>query len=172
MNPDPIDQRLRETGWRRPLTEAEQAELNAWLVAHPEQQSDAETDAALTQTLAKLPDAPMPFNFTARVLQAIEREASTTDRAATKPSAPWWRVLFPRIAAAAVVVGASVLGYRHHQTVQREELADAAKNLVTVASATPLPDLTVLKDFDAIRSMSQADEGLLALSEDLLSLKQ
>ena len=70
----------------------------------------------------------MPSNFTARVLQAIEREATTTDRAATKPSAPWWRGLFPRIAVAAVVVGGSVLAYRHHQTVQREELADAAKN--------------------------------------------
>ena len=36
MNPDPIDQRLRESGWRRPLTETEQAELHAWLAAHPE----------------------------------------------------------------------------------------------------------------------------------------
>lgn len=171
MNPDPVDQRLRETGWRRPLTEAEGAELRAWLSAHPEQQADAETDAALTQALAKLPDAPMPSNFTAHVLQAIEREVATTERTATKPSAPRWRVLFPRIAVAAVVVGASVLGYRHHQTVQGEELADAARNLVTVASAMPLPDLTVLEDFEAIRSMSQADEGLLALSEDLLSLK-
>ena len=43
MNPDPVYQRLRETGWRRPLTAAEQAELRAWLAAHPEQQADAES---------------------------------------------------------------------------------------------------------------------------------
>jgi hypothetical protein len=73
---------------------------------------------------------------------------------------------------AAAVVGISAIGYRHSQTVKREELADTAKNLVTVAGAAPLSDLTVLEDFEAIRSMSQADEGLLALSEDLMSLKQ
>jgi len=170
MNPDPVDQRLRETGWRRPLSEAEHAELRAWLASHPELQAEAETDAALTQALAKLPEAPMPANFTARVLQAIELDAANTERAAAKTS-PWWRILIPRVAVATVVVGVGAMAYRHHQTVKQEELAIAAKNLVTVAGATPLPDLTVLADFEAIRSMSQADEGLLALSEDLMALK-
>jgi anti-sigma factor RsiW len=172
MNPDPVYQRLRETGWRRPLTTAEQAELRAWLAAHPEHQADAETDAALSRALAKLPDAPMPSNFTARVLQAIEREAATADRAAAKTSPAWWRVLIPRIAVASVVVGVGAIAYRHHQTVKQAELADAAKNLVTGAGAAPLSDLAVLADFETIRSMGQADEGLLALSEDLMSLKQ
>jgi len=172
MNPDPVYQRLRETGWRRPLTAAEQAELRAWLATHPEQQADAEADAALSQALAKLPDAPMPSNFTARVLQAIDREVATTERTIAKTSTPWWRGLIPRLALATVVVGVGTIAYRHHQAVQREELADAAKKLVTVAGATPLADLAVLADFEAIRSLSQADEGLLALSEDLIALKQ
>lgn len=171
MNPDPVYQRLREISWRRALTETEQAELRAWLAAHPEQQSDTEADSALSQALAKLPDAPMPSNFTARVLQAIEREAATAARTAGRTSAPWWRILIPRIAVATVVVGISAMAYRHNQAVKREELADAAKDLVAVAAAAPSADLTVLEDFEAIRSMSQADAGLLALSEDLMSLK-
>jgi len=172
MNPDPVYSRLRETGWRRPLTEAEQAELRAWLAAHPEAQADAEAEAALSQTLAKLPDAPMPSNFTARVLQAIEREAAPPERHAARPSGPWWRGLIPRIALATLVFGASAIAYRHHQTTKQQELVEAARNLVTVAGTAPLTDLTVLKDFDAIRSLGQADEGLLALSEDLIALKQ
>lgn len=171
MNPDPIYQRLRETGWRRPLTEAEQAELRAWLTAHPEHQTDAEADAVLSQALVNLPDAPMPSNFTARVLQAIEREAQTSSNAARRTPAPWWRVFIPRIAVAAILVGVGGIAYRHSQSVKQQELATAAKDFVTVAGAGPLSDPVVLEDFEAIRSMSQADEGLLALSEDLMSFK-
>lgn len=171
MNPDPVYQKLREIAWRRPLNEAEQAELRGWLSAHPEQKAETEVEAALTQALAKLPDAPMPSNFTARVLQAIEREQQAAARSASKTSPPWWRRLIPRIAVASVVVGAGVVVYRHNQAVKQEELADAARNLVVVATAAPLADPTVFEDFEAIRHLSQADEGLLALSEDLLSLK-
>jgi anti-sigma factor RsiW len=172
MNPDPVYQRLREIGWRRSLTEAEQAELHAWLAAHPEAQAEAEADTALSQALAKLPDAPVPSNFTARVLQTIERETATAERAVTKSSAPWWRILFPRIAVTTAVVGVGLIAYRHNQAVKQEELADAAKNLVTVAGTAPLSDPVVIEDFDVIRQMSQADDSLLALSEDLMSLKQ
>ena len=72
MNPDPVYQRLRELGWRRPLTAAEQVELRIWLAAHPEAQAEAEAEAALNQALTRLPAAPVPSNFTARVWQAIE----------------------------------------------------------------------------------------------------
>jgi anti-sigma factor RsiW len=170
MNPDPVFQRLREIGWRRPLTEVEQAELRAWLAAHPEAQASVAEDAALSGALAGIPDAPVPSNFTARVLQSIERETATTERART--SAPWWRVLIPRIATATVVVGIGVIAYRHNQAVTPEELAEAASNLVTVAGTAPLSDPAVIEDFEVIRQMSQADESLLALSEDLMSLEQ
>ena len=172
MNPDPIYERLREIGWRRPLSEAEQAELHAWQAAHPEHLVDAEANAALTQTLAKLPDAPMPSNFTARVLQAIEREEQTTEHAFRKASIHWWRGFLPRLAAVLVVVGISGVSYWRYQTVKQEELVDAARNLVTVAGTSPLSDPAVLEDFEVIRRMSQADEGLLTLSDDLLSLNQ
>lgn len=171
MNPDPIYQRLRETGWRRPLTPAEQAELRAWLAAHPEQQADAQADAVLSRALANLPDAPVPSNFTARVLQAIERESPGAEPTNRRAAVPWWRVFIPRLAVATVVIGVGIVIYRHNQNLKQAELAGTAKALVTVAAAVPQADLTVFEDFEAIRRMGQADEGLLALSEDLMSLQ-
>ena len=164
MNPDPNYERLREIGWRRPLTDAEQAELREWLAAHPEYQADAEVEAALTQAMTKLPDAPMPSNFTSRVLQAVERETQATERAIRPARSPWWRGFIPRLAVATLLVGITGFSYWRHQAVKQEELVDAAKNLVTV-------DPAALEDFEAIRHLSQADDGLLALSDDLLSLK-
>lgn len=171
MNPDPVYQRLRETSWRRPLTEAELTELRAWLAAHPEYQVEAESDAALTRSLAELPDAPVPSNFSARVLQAIERESQNAGRVDPRARVPWWRVLVPRLAAVTVVLGIGMIVYRHHQSVKQTELAGTAKEFVAVAAAAPQAGLTVFEDFEAIRRMGQADEGLLALSEDLLSLQ-
>jgi negative regulator of sigma E activity len=169
MNPDPVYQRLREIGWRRKLKDAEQAELRAWLAAHPEAETEVASDTALNEALGRLPQASVPSNFTARVMQAIEREA-----AAERPpqvTAWWWRRFVPRLATAMVVLLAGVLFYRHSEVQKREELAEG---LALVAGAAPLSDVTVLEDFDAIRSMTietaAADEGLLAMSADLLAL--
>ena len=74
------------------------------------------------------------------------------------------------MAVATVVVGVGIIVYRHQQTEKQAELVGAAKELVTVAAAAPLADLTAFEDFEAIRRMSQVDDGLLALSEDLMSL--
>lgn len=166
MNPDPIYQRLRELSWRRPLTAPEQAELRAWLVAHPEAQTEAETEAVLSEALARLPDAPAPSNFTARVWQTIERDAAIPERASkTKtPSSRWWRVIVPRFAVASVVVGAGLLVYRHHEAVQRVELA---KSFLAVA-APSLADPKVIEDFEVICQLSPptaVDEELLKLME-------
>ena len=65
MTDDPIYNRLRELSWRRQLTAPEKAELRAWLTAHPEAQSEWEAEAGLNATLRRLPDAPVPGNFTA-----------------------------------------------------------------------------------------------------------
>jgi hypothetical protein len=172
MNPDPVYQRLREIAWRRKLTATEQAELRAWLAKHPEAETELEVDAALNQALARLPQAPVPSNFTARVMQAIEREAVVVAPPPHAP-APWWRLFLPRLAAAAVVIVGGLLVYRHNEVQKREELT---QGLALVAEAAPLSDVTVLEDFDAIQRMTTetaaADEGLLALSSDLLALEK
>ena len=65
---------LRESGWRRKLTESEQGELRAHLATNPDARADWEMESALNSALTRLPDASVPSNFTARVLQAVERE--------------------------------------------------------------------------------------------------
>ena len=71
MKNEPLQNPLRELVWRRKLTDAERAGLGA----QPEVQADLEIESRLSETLARLPDAPVPSNFTARVLQAVERES-------------------------------------------------------------------------------------------------
>ena len=155
------------------MTEAERTELRTWLVTHPEAQTEIETEEMLNAALAQLPDAPIPSNFTARVLQAVEHETAATTTVAAPRSSRWWRVFLPRFAVATLVVISGGLFYRHHATVQRQELTNAVQQMVTAES---LSDPTVLADFEVIASLSPtaavADEKLLALSEELLALGQ
>ena len=142
---------LRETLWRRKLSADERAALRA--------QPELELEARLTAVLAKISDAPVPSNFTARVLAAIELE----EKQAARSTRGWnWRSLFPRIAVAtAVLVFIGVSFQRYEANSQRTALA---KTLVQVASAQP-PGVDALENLDAIQGMGQsghADGELLA----------
>jgi hypothetical protein len=165
MMTDPIFNRLREVSWRRKLTAGEEAELRAWLAEHPEALADWEREAALNEMLGRLPDAPVPSNFTARVLQAVEREAAAEARgvASARPrNRPWLRWL-PRGAFAAMAAGAGLLAFHHHeQSLLRGQLAQSVATISDVAS---LPSPEILTDFDAIRVLNTppADEQLLTL---------
>ena len=124
--------------------------------------ADLELEARLSQALARLPDAPVPSNFTTRLMQAIELEESRTSRGW---SFRWnWHALLPRVAVtAAVVVFAGVTFHHYELTSQRTALA---KNVALVAGSQPLPSVDVLDNFDAIQRLGQpahADEELLAL---------
>ena len=115
----------------------------------------------LRQLLARLPDAPVASNFTAHVLQAVEREEA---RAARKSIFNWnWHALLPRIAVASAVVLFAGLTFHHYELAsQRRTLA----NNVRIVAETQMPDMEALKNFDAIQRMSQpahADVDLLAL---------
>jgi hypothetical protein len=113
--------------------------------------------------LSRLPDAPVASNFTARVMQQIDLEES---RHARKGNFIFnWRVFLPRTAVATVAVLFAGLTLQHHEVnVHR---AVFAKNIALVAGA-PMPDVDALKNFDAIRRMSQParpDNELLALMQ-------
>ncbi len=169
MNHDPVYHRLRETSWRRELTAAEQAELRAFLASHPDAQADWEAEAGLNAGLNRLSDAPVPSNFTARVLQAVQLETAAAERehlgATTRA---WWRVLVPRVAVALVVVSAGWFGYQHYRS------GKIAEGLAVVATVPP-PSTLALEDFEAVRRLKPtltADEELLALNEELLALTQ
>jgi len=158
MKNEPLQNPLRELAWRRKLTDAEKAGLRA----DPGTQADLELELRLSEALARVPDAPVPSNFTARVLQAVEREDSRS--ALTRSGSWYWRVLVPRVAVAAVVVGFAGLVYQHHEFDQRVELA---KDVALLAQAQPVPNIEALKNFDAIQRLSQttprADDELLTL---------
>lgn len=162
MNNDPVYQRLREIGWQRKLTEAEQAELSAWLAAHPEAANEHEIESALDNALIRLPDAPLPSNFTARVLQAIEREE--TESAPRPRDRSWvWRVLVPRSILAMLVFGVGALAAHQYQVKRLTAIGDS---LVTIATVPSMPSPQALEDFDAIQKLdsdSAADKELIAL---------
>ena len=164
MTNDPIYNRLRELSWRRPLTAPEQAELRAWLAAHPEAQADWAAEAGLTDALGRLPDVPVPSNFTARVLQAVQQETTAERR---PPAVHWldWlrRRWLPKAAFAAIVVGAGLVMYHQVQATYRKNLAES---VAAVSAVSSLPGPDILRDFDAIRALNAApapDEQLLAI---------
>jgi hypothetical protein len=172
MNPDPLYERLRQTGWRRELTDAEQAELRAHLARHPEARADWQLEASLNAGLRRLPDAPVSSNFTARVLQAVALEAAARARRRPERWTPawWWRVMIPRAAVAALLLGAGWFG---HERIKVEKYKGIANGLAVVAVVTVPPNPEVLEDFEAIRRLNPgttADEELLALNEELLAL--
>src|SRR2546430_17246944 len=86
---DPFYKRLSELGWRGKLTATEEAELRAWLAAHSEAQGQWQTEASLSEALNRLPDVPVPTNFTARVLEAVKLEAAAAERARSLGGPKW-----------------------------------------------------------------------------------
>ena len=143
-----------ESLWRGKLSAAELAALRT--------QPELAVEAQLTDALAKMPNAAVPSNFTARVLAAIELDAAQSVRS---HSWHWnWRSLLPRLAvAAAVLIFAGVSLQRYEAGSQRAALV---KNVALVAVAQPLPSVEALNNFDAIERMSQpADDQLLALMQ-------
>jgi hypothetical protein len=163
MNESPYD-RLRDASRRRGLAPGEEAELRAWLAAHPGMESDWESEAGLNDLLSRLPDAPVSTNFTARVLSRIGREG----RAAGIPGGEsrWrtiWHRLIPRAAFAALAAGLGLLLYDRQQTAHRAELA---RDLATVSRVAAVPGPELLRDFESIRQLDNTalpDENLLAL---------
>ncbi|HEU6448060.1 MAG TPA: hypothetical protein VFV23_06470 [Verrucomicrobiae bacterium] len=117
----------------------------------------------IRELLSRLPDAPVPSNFTSRVMQAIDLEESQVQR----KSFFNWRRLLPRLAAAtAAVVVCGSLAFREYQLdARRNELAQS----VAMVTSSQVPSVDALKNFDAIARMSQphADEELLALAPEM-----
>jgi hypothetical protein len=146
----------REELWRRKLSTAERAALRG--------QPELELEARLTDALAQMPNAPVPSNFTARVLDAITLEEARAARAAQTQGWRWsWRGWLPRVAVTAAVLLLAGAGfYQHEASRARSEMA---KSLSLVASAKVVPSVDVLENLDVIQRMSQpahADTELLA----------
>jgi hypothetical protein len=142
----------QESLWRRTLSDAEISELRA--------RPDLELEAKLTGALSKLPNASVPSNFAARVLAAVEFE----EHLAARPRRRWnWRFLVPRLAVAtAVLVLAGIGLQRFEKNSHRTALA---REVASLATSQPLPNLDALENLEAIRRMGEAghaDGELLA----------
>jgi len=166
---------LKEKSWRRKLTSAEESALRAWLAEHPEAKADWEADVRLTEAMGQLRDAPVPSNFTSRVLQEVQRESA----AETRPHPSLWAWILrswqPRIAILAAVALAGLLTYQNQHTVatrqkmaheQQMARAQAAQDVKLVAGVRSLPGPDILQNFETIRKMGTTpgpDAELIAL---------
>jgi hypothetical protein len=166
MTDDQLYHQMREAAWRRKLTPAEDARLRAWLAAHPDQSADWEAESLLNDGLSRLPDVPMPSNFTAVVLQRVELESRTTTRGRSFTQRwkerLWWR---PRLGFAALVLVVGLLSYESVQEMHRREIG---RSVSVVSEVAGMPSPEALKDFDAIRALPSApapDEELLRLMQ-------
>jgi anti-sigma factor RsiW len=166
MTNDPSFQRWRELSWRHKLTPAEEADLRAWLAAHPEAQADWEAETALTDALHRMPDVPVATNFTARVLQEVEREARSAARASKGPGWQPSKRWIPRIALASVALA---IGLFSMQQIRANYTAKLVRSVEVVSKVSSLPSPAILKDFDAIERLTPQPA---APDEQLLSLLQ
>ena len=161
MNND-FQDRLREAGWRRPLTPVEKDELRAWIEAHPEAAPDWNAELALNEAMRELPAVPVPSNFTARVLAEAARP-QLPSRSPTRLGRLLGLSWFPRLGVATVALAACIAVYHQHQVTRREQIA---RDLATLSDVAALSDPKVMQDFETIRRLGQtpaADEELIAL---------
>ena len=165
MTNEQTNERWRELSWRRKLTPAQAAELRAWLAEHPQARADWQAEAALNQALDQLPDAPVPGNFTALVLQAVGRESAAAPRPARLPWLAWRPRLpwLPKMGFVAILLSASVLSYYQVLAFQRAQLA---RSVVAISDVASLPSPQILTNFEAIQVLERtppADIELLQL---------
>ena len=142
----------REAFWRQPA---------AGQPAPRPGSPDGQLEVALTQALARLPDAPVASNFTVRVLAAVDRE----DARGTRPGQVrfFWQVLFPRATVAATLLLVAVLSFQHY--AERAEREHLVRTVAAATLAQPVPSTDALENLDAIQHLgetSHADTELLA----------
>lgn len=142
-----------ESLWRRKLSQPERAALQG--------KPGWELEAQLTDALAHLPDAPVPSNFSARVLNAVDLEAARESRSRSRR---WnWHRLLPRLAAGTALLLFTGLGLQHFETTRHR--GELARSLSVVARTESVPSIDALENLDVIQRMSQpapADTELLA----------
>jgi hypothetical protein len=109
-----------------------------------------------------MPDAPVPSNFTSRVLQAVEREGAGARGG--RPKLLIWRLL-PRIGFAVLAGMGGFVAYQ--QTIAARQ-AGYAQSVEAVSDISPALSPEILKDFETIRAMNRMpspDEQLLNLMQ-------
>jgi len=159
MKDKPTPQELRELLWQRQLSAAERARV----AGQPELRAELELETRLNDALTQLPAVKVSSNFTARVLQAIDREDTFPQTNARRWS---WTRWLPRLAVSTAAIAFAAISWQHHEMNQRRTAI--AQSLAQVAETSAMPGVEVLANYDAIQRMGQsqhADEQLLALMQ-------
>lgn len=145
---------LLDAAWKRPLTADESAALREWGRSHPDLWPGVEAELQVARQLDAMPDVPVPSNFVSRVWAEVERAERSEERQAARreTGGMGWRRWIPRFALAAAVAGLSVAGWWRHEASQRSEIAERLEFV-----AADLPDPRMLKEFEAIRALSESN---------------
>ena len=165
-------EKLRETHWRRGLTEAESAELAAQWAADPSARAAWTEDVALNQLLAQLPEPPRAAsNFTAQVLAQAALADAGCARARARERSPlgWLTRWLPRVAVASLVLGASLAGYHEVNRRQQQALVAGAAEVSQLVASRP----EWFADYDAIAAVGRAQQAPQPKADtELLALLQ
>jgi len=157
-------QKIKETGWRRPLTEVERSRLRELLAAHPEWQDFWEEEAALNNLIRRLPSAAVSTNFTSRVVQAARRLPAKPSWRSRWEMFPWLPAGWvPRVALGAAMVCSGLLSFHQYEAMRRAQMS---KEVVSVSRLAALPSIDWLENFDTINRLNKvkvADDDLLTV---------
>ena len=153
-----------EEGWRGPLPEDQQRDLDKFLAAHPDLREEWESGRRLTQALSALPDIPVPSNFMVLIDKGMEASSAPSRRA----RGPWlWRWLpaspWLRAGTGLAALTLALLGVHEYQI--RSEL-QMARSVAAVSTLAAVPKMDWLENFDAIHEMAKAPQ----VDEELVSL--
>lgn len=123
-----------------------------------DRQADWEDEIRLNHLLRGLPDAPISTNFTARVIDQVEREIGARPSSSWRERCAAWVRGFPSlrrasrlgIAAAVLMVGA--LFVYQYRIYARQEVA---RSVAEVSRVAALPGLDALMNFEAIQRLPE-----------------
>jgi len=164
MSNDPQEREWQELLWRGKPDASTEKTARERLAARPEARTDLHAELALTEAIRRLPDAPMPSNFTARVLQQARAAESTGRRVEVGLPGRWGRLRWAiSLASAGLVVCVGVFSYQRIEAVQRAHMRDS---VLLVSKVTSRPSTDVLENLDTIERLTPvvaADEELIAL---------
>ncbi|HEY3854819.1 MAG TPA: hypothetical protein VGO67_10535 [Verrucomicrobiae bacterium] len=153
-------QKLKEAGWRGPLSAAEEERLRRALASKPDLQAHWDEEVALNRLLSRTPPPRVSSNFTARVMQAARttppRHIGWSERFA--PFQWLSRSWMPRLALGLAMVCCGVISFREYQAVHRARMVHELANV----GGVPMEWLKNFDTIDRLNKVSVADDDLLA----------
>jgi hypothetical protein len=162
---------LLKTAAARPLTPAEQQQLEALFQQDPTLKQEWESDVLLEQSLGKLPTPALSSNFTAQVLAAAELSKPRA-RSFGGLALPGWVRSRWSPAFLTLLLAGLFLAENHRENALRAEVARSLTRFVDIATLLPptpdtpgavtelppMPDFRLFTDFEAINHLSLTPE--------------